>query len=250
MPTTEPNGDDAPVVNLDGLAAALHARYRHYGTPGDVAEPALNACRQLARAGQIHWIPAALRVAGQVSDLAQDQARAAIPNIVVNDYLIGHYGIDASRVLAWKSANRDALQAITEHALDRARLAFIVHAMADSLRRFAEQLTMRPTQTIRAARFALERAESVLVVAKEQLERADERYSDLADSLPRAPLDPDTQIALQLARADCQRAQKTWEEARAAVEQAMGQLLTTMSARRRTRATRPPKARSSRSPQS
>lgn len=52
MPTNWPKGDDAPVVNLEGLAAALHARHRHYDTPRDLANPALNACRQLARAGQ------------------------------------------------------------------------------------------------------------------------------------------------------------------------------------------------------
>lgn len=104
-------------------------------------------------------------------------------------------------------------------------------------------------QSIRAARFSVERAESELVLAKEQRDRADERLSELFHALPRVPLDPDTEIALRLARADYQRAQEAWEAARAAVEQARNQLLATLSARRRTRTKRSNAQRSWPTPQ-
>lgn len=87
-----------------------------------------------AAAMPTNWpIPAVLRVAGQVSHLAQSEACAALPNIIVNDYLVGHCGFDPGRVHDWTD-NQDALPAIAEHALEPARLPFIVQAITDSLR--------------------------------------------------------------------------------------------------------------------
>ncbi|AMR78550.1 hypothetical protein A2G96_12815 [Cupriavidus nantongensis] len=130
-------GHAEPAINFDGLVSALHARLRHGGTVDEIAEPALLACRRLARAGQVQWLAAALRVSGQVSDLAQSVARERLPRLIINEYLIGRLGLDPTLVMRWEAAHGGALALIAERALDPTGLPMAIQAVESSIAAFA-----------------------------------------------------------------------------------------------------------------
>lgn len=118
---------------FEGLEAALHARQRHGATAEEIAEPALEACRRLCQAGAIDEIPAALAIAGRVSELAQSISRERLPRIVVNEYLVRRQQIDPRHVMEWEARESDAFAPIAEHALDPLALPRVVKTIEQSV---------------------------------------------------------------------------------------------------------------------
>lgn len=132
---TDPIKNTAVIVNLEALAAALHARHRHYGTPIEVAEPALNACRLLAKEGRIGEISTVLRLCGQFEN-AQWITCERLPQIIESEYLVNFLQLDPDVCSTWQRANADWRTQIQEYALHEVGLQNVVHLMVQSVRDF------------------------------------------------------------------------------------------------------------------